>query len=208
MQALQQNLFAAGEAVGLGPLDEGHERAHLSAGAWLDLRPGWVGGADALFGGLAAEVDWQSESRPMYDRVVTVPRLQRFYEEGEALPHPVLEEALAELTARYDSEAGGPLCTVGLALYRDGHDSVAWHGDRIGRSATHDTVVAIVSLGSPRRLCLRPRGGRTAVRLELGPGDLLVMGGSCQRTWEHSVPKTARPVGPRMSVQFRPRGVR
>jgi alkylated DNA repair dioxygenase AlkB len=55
---------------------------------------------------------------------------------------------------------------------------------------------------------LRPRGGGTALRFEVGHGDLLVMGGSCQRTWEHAVPKTSQPVGPRISVQFRPRGVR
>jgi alkylated DNA repair dioxygenase AlkB len=70
-------------------------------------------------------------------------------------------------------------------------------------------MVAIVSLGTPRRLLLRPRaGGGPTLRFTLGHGDLLVMGGSCQRTWEHCVPKTNRPVGPRISVQFRPRGVR
>ena len=68
--------------------------------------------------------------------------------------------------------------------------------------------MAIVSLGAPRQLALRPRGGGPSRRVALGPGDLLVMGGSCQRTWDHAVPKTARPVGPRISVQFRPRGVR
>jgi alkylated DNA repair dioxygenase AlkB len=69
-------------------------------------------------------------------------------------------------------------------------------------------MVAIVSVGAPRALLLRPRGGGAAVRHALGHGDLLVMGGSCQRTWEHAVPKTARPVGPRISIQYRPRDVR
>jgi alkylated DNA repair dioxygenase AlkB len=69
-------------------------------------------------------------------------------------------------------------------------------------------MVAIISVGAPRALLLRPRGGGTAIRLMLGHGDLVVMGGSCQRTWEHAVPKTAQPVGPRISIQFRPRGVR
>ena len=68
-------------------------------------------------------------------------------------------------------------------------------------------MVAIVSLGSPRRLALRPRGGGESLSFTLGSGDLLVMGGSCQRTWEHAIPKTAKPVGPRISVQLRPRGV-
>ncbi len=103
---------------------------------------------------------------------------------------------------------GSRVCTAGLCLYRDGRDSVAWHGDRIGRGATEDTVVAILSLGAPRALLLRPRGGGPALRHDIGHGDLLVMGGSCQRTWEHAVPKTARAAGPRISVQFRPRGVR
>jgi alkylated DNA repair dioxygenase AlkB len=69
-------------------------------------------------------------------------------------------------------------------------------------------MVAIVSLGAPRALLLRPRGGGPTLRHEFGHGDLVTMGGSCQRTWEHAVPKTAQPVGPRISVQFRPRDVR
>ena len=85
---------------------------------------------------------------------------------------------------------------------------MAWHGDRIGRSRTEDTMVAIVSFGSPRQLSLRPLGGRTHASYPLGHGDLIVMGGSCQRTWEHAILKTARPVGPRISVQFRPHDVR
>jgi alkylated DNA repair dioxygenase AlkB len=106
------------------------------------------------------------------------------------------------------AELGEPPRTAGLCLYRDGRDSVAWHGDTTGRGSTEDTVVAIVSLGAPRALLLRPRGGGPALRHDLGHGDLLVMGGSCQRTWEHAVPKTARAAGPRISVQFRPPGVR
>ena len=98
--------------------------------------------------------------------------------------------------------------TAGFCLYRDGRDSVAWHGDDTGRSKTEDTVIAILSLGTPRELALRPRGGRVAHRFALGHGDLVAMGGSCQRTWEHAVLKTSRPVGPRISVQFRTRGVR
>ena len=69
-------------------------------------------------------------------------------------------------------------------------------------------MVAILSLGSPRALLLRPRGGGPTLRHQLGHGDLVVMGGSCQRTWEHAIPKTAKPVGPRISVQCRPHGVR
>jgi alkylated DNA repair dioxygenase AlkB len=183
-------------------------RTRLARGAWVDFRPGWLTGADALFERLLTAVPWRAERRVMYDRVVDVPRLLCFYPEGQPLPDPALAEARDVLTAHYRPELGEPLCTAGLCLYRDGRDSVAWHGDTTGRGAAEDTIVAILSLGTPRPLLLRPRGGGRALRHEPGHGDLLVMGGSCQRTWEHAIPKTARPTGPRISVQFRPRGVR
>ena len=184
-------------------------RVALAEGAWVDLRPGWLAGADALFERLLDAVPWQAERRQMYDRVVDVPRLLCFYDEQDPLPEPALVEVRSALDAHYATELGERFRTVGMCLYRDGRDSVAWHGDRIGRGATHDTMVAILSLGSPRSLLLRPRGGgATAHRFEAGHGDLLVMGGSCQRTWEHAIPKTARSVGPRISIQYRPRGVR
>ena len=144
----------------------------------------------------------------MYDRVVDVPRLLCFYDEGDPLPDPVLSAARDALTEHYAAELGEPFRTAGLCHYRDGRDSVAWHGDRIGRGSTEDTMVAILSVGAPRPLLLRPRGGGSTLRYALGLGDLVVMGGSCQRTWEHAVPKTAKAVGPRISIQFRPRGVR
>jgi alkylated DNA repair dioxygenase AlkB len=145
----------------------------------------------------------------MYEKVVDVPRLLSWYGEGAALPDPLLDEARAALSSHYRDELGADFVTAGLCYYRDGNDSVAWHGDTIGRSRWADTMVAIVSLGAARRLSLRPRGGggRT-IGFNLGHGDLIVMGGSCQRTWEHAILKTARPVGPRISVQFRPPGVR
>ncbi|MGW4370233.1 alpha-ketoglutarate-dependent dioxygenase AlkB [Nocardia takedensis] len=183
-------------------------RTELGDGAWVDLRPAWLGGTDQLFADLAARVPWQAERRPMYDRVVDVPRLLAFYGEDDELPDPCLARARDALGAHYRDELGEPFRTAGLCYYRDGRDSVAWHGDTIGRGATHDTMVAIVSVGAPRALLLRPRGGGASVRYTVGHGDLLVMGGSCQRTWEHAVPKTRRPAGPRISIQFRPRGVR
>jgi alkylated DNA repair dioxygenase AlkB len=108
----------------------------------------------------------------------------------------------------YAREMGEPFTTAGLCLYRDETDSVAWHGDTVGRSSTEDTTVAIVSLGATRVFALRPRDGGRSLRLPQGHGDLLVMGGSCQRTWEHAVPKTLHPKGPRISIQFRTRDVR
>jgi len=208
----QTSLFDEPEAGADGPvlgrLSGAVQRTPLSPGAWVDVRPGWVTGADELFGRLVREVPWYAERRQMYDRVVDVPRLLKFYAAGEVLPHPVLAQARERLSDHYLDALGEPFSTAGLCYYRDGRDSVAWHGDTIGRGRTEDTMVAIVSFGETRRLSLRPRGGGTTLGFALGHGDLIVMGGSCQRTWEHAVPKSNRPLGPRISVQFRPNGVR
>jgi alkylated DNA repair dioxygenase AlkB len=206
--ALQGSLLDLCDEPAPGPLGGTVHRTMLSHGAWVDIRPGWMAGAGVLFDRLRQVVPWREERRRMYERVVDVPRLLCFYAEGEQLPDPALDRARQSLDAHYWPELGEPLVTAGLCLYRDGQDSVAWHGDRTGRGRTEDTMVAILSLGTPRALLLRPRGGGPALRHDLGHGDLLVMGGSCQRTWEHAVPKTTRATGPRISVQFRPRGVR
>ena len=212
--AFQASLVGCSEPVGLRPLT-GLRRRQLTDGAWIDTLPGWLSGADDVFGRLLDRVPWHEEHRVMYDRNVAVPRLLRFYDVDETLPDPMLAAALRALGEHYEDELGERFRTTGLCLYRDGRDSVAWHGDRIGRGSFADTMVAILSLGQPRALSLRQRrsashgpGRPGTLRYELGHGDLLVMGGSCQRTWEHAVVKTARPVGPRISVQFRPVGVR
>ena len=212
MAALQATLWDAGpDGEGrpqLGRLDDGLVRTALIRGAWVDYRPGWVSGAEQVFERVASDAPWRSERRQMYERVVDVPRLVCWYDRDDELPHPTLDEARRALTEHYRAELPEGFATAGLCLYRDGRDSVAWHGDTTGRGRREDTLVAIVSLGQPRALLLRPKGGGESHRFVLGHGDLLVMGGSCQRTWEHAIPKTAKPCGPRISVQFRPPGVR
>ena len=186
------------------------ERVPLSHGAWIDVQRGWLAGSAALFGRLVEAVPWKAERRRMYDRTVDVPRLLRFYGADETLPDPALDACRDALNAHYQAELGERFTTAGLCFYRDGRDSVALHGDPIGRGSSEDTMVAIVSLGEARPLLLRPRdgGAGSTLRYNLGHGDLIVMGGSCQRTWEHGIPKSARPTGPRISVQFRPHDVR
>lgn len=185
-------------------------RRELSDGAWVDFAPGWCDRPDELLARLLEVVPWRAERRQMYDRVVDVPRLVAHCE-GPDLPDAHLSALRERLNERYAPALGEPLVSAGLCLYRDGRDSVAWHGDTIGRGRYEDTIVAIVSLGSARTLTLRPRSnspGRQSLRYPVGHGDLFVMGGSCQRTWEHAVPKTTAAVGPRVSIQFRPAGVR
>ncbi len=166
--SVQESLLDVGDEPGLGPLDDGSvRRTALTRGAWVDLRRGWLAGSGAVFARLAADpgpVPWRAEKRQMYDRVVAVPRLLCFYGEDAPLPDPVLTAARAALDAYYGPELGEPFRTAGLCLYRDGRDSVAWHGDTIGRGGREDTMVAILSLGTPRALLLRPREGGSRPR--------------------------------------------
>jgi alkylated DNA repair dioxygenase AlkB len=196
-----------------GSLFEHNERRQLGDGAFIEIRAGWLSnatpGEEDLLDALLSTVPWRAERRQMYDRVVDVPRLVSFHDLTiEDPPHPELTRLRRRLNDIYAGELGEPFTTVGLCCYRDGSDSVAWHGDTIGRSSSADTMVAILSLGATRTFALRRRGGGPSLRLPLAHGDLLVMGGSCQRTWEHAVPKTSAPAGPRVSIQFRPRDVR
>jgi alkylated DNA repair dioxygenase AlkB len=200
-----------------GSLFEHNERRHLGDGAFVEIRSAWFAddtpagppaGQD-LLDELLTTVPWRTERRQMYDRVVDVPRLVSFYDLAvEDPPHPALTWLQRRLNDIYVGELGEPFTTAGLCCYRDGSDSVAWHGDTIGRSHSEDTMVAIVSLGATRTFAMRRRGGGPSLRLPLAHGDLLVMGGSCQRTWEHAVPKTSSTTGARVSIQFRPRDVR
>jgi alkylated DNA repair dioxygenase AlkB len=192
---VQRGLFDTG-GPGFDRALGGLCRLPLDRGAWVDRLPGWLAGHDTVLELLWSTTRWQSERRRMYDRVVDVPRLTATLPE-DGPGHPVLVELASALSSHY----GRSLERVSLAAYRDGRDSVAFHGDRLGPQSA-DAVVAIVSLGAPRRFLLRPAGGGPSRAFDLGCGDLLVMGGTCQRTWEHAVPKVAR-AGLRLSVQFR-----
>jgi alkylated DNA repair dioxygenase AlkB len=174
-------------------------RIALDETAWIEHASEWVAGSDRLFAQLLETAQWGRRTRRMYDRKVEEPRLTSAWqaESGEPLEPPILERMRAVLSARY----GVTFDSVGLNLYRDGSDSVAWHGDRIAK-AIPDPLVALVSVGEPRRFLVRPKGGKAARKFMLGRGDLLVMGGSSQRTWEHAVPKVAQ-AGPRISIAFR-----
>lgn len=194
----QPSLFAV-EPVAFDRSFEIARRIDLDATAWVDHGPGWVTGSDRLFAEILEGRGWEQRSRRMYDRTVDEPRLTAPWSlgSGEPLEPSVLEDIRRALSERYGREFD----SVGFNLYRDGRDSVAWHVDRIPKEI--DTpVVALVSLGEPRRFLLRPKGGGKSRAFLLGRGDLLVTGGETQRTWEHSVPKMSR-AGPRISLAYR-----
>jgi alkylated DNA repair dioxygenase AlkB len=193
----QLALFGRDDQPGFDPAFARARRSQLADGAWVEEVPSWVRGHEKLFEVLERGTRWRSERRVMYDRKVDVPRLIASLPQGGE-GHPILEEMRRALSLRYGEE----LVHVSMALYRDGKDSVAFHGDTTARDLP-EALVATVSLGFPRRFQLRPAAGGESIAYNLGQGDLLVMGGSCQRTWRHGIPKVAA-AGPRISIMFRP----
>lgn len=195
-----QGSLLGGGRPSLDPDFGGLERIPLDHGAWVDLCHGWLKGPDTLFEVLSTTLPWTAPEMVMYDHSIVQPRLSAWWRPDRDHPWP---EGVLPLARALESRYGVPFENFGANLYRDGRDSVAWHGDRLHRDQNR-ALVAVITLGAPRTFLLRPRGGGPSVRLRPAAGDLLVMGGTCQRTWQHSVPKTARPVGPRISVTLRP----
>ena len=206
----QASLFDADDVPRPDDTFAGVQRLDLAHGAWVDHAPGWLRGSDQVFADLVATAPWSQREMPMYGQLVAQPRLTAWWSDasdagarpygdrhdGAPLP-PLLADIKALLTERY----GEAFDSVGCNYYRDGRDGVAWHGDRIARKLS-EPLVAIVSVGERRKLLLRPREGGPSTAFALGRGDLFVMGGTCQRTWQHCVPKVAA-AGPRISITFR-----
>jgi alkylated DNA repair dioxygenase AlkB len=194
----QPSLLAAGDAVDFDGSYSHLKRIQLDRDAWVDHAPEWVSGSDRLFEAVLSR-RWEQRSRRMYDQRVQEPRLTAPWslQSREPLEPAVLEDIRLSLSDRY----GRLFDSVGFNLYRDGQDGVAWHADRIPQEI-EAPIVALVSLGEPRKFQLRPKGGGASRTFVLGRGDLLVTGGNTQRTWDHSVPKVAR-AGPRISLAYR-----
>ncbi|MDB4975605.1 MAG: Alkylated repair protein AlkB [Myxococcaceae bacterium] len=202
---MQLSLWGQSEAAREPGGVQGFSRHELDEESWLDYAPGFVRDHEALLEQLLSAIHWKQERRVMYEREVDVPRLVARAPDDGALP-PRLAEVSEALSQRYAASFE----KVGLAYYRDGRDSVAWHRDKLPRD--RPTLVAIVSLGTPRKLMVRPfasgqpsratRGPRASRSFALGAGDLFVMGGMCQARWEHCVPKQ-KFAAPRLSCMFR-----
>jgi alkylated DNA repair dioxygenase AlkB len=179
---------------------DGLRRVPLDERSWVDSAPGWLRGSDQLFADLVDTGRFTQRTVRMWERTVPEPRLTAGWStdvSSEELP-----DALRAISAALSGRYGVTFDRIWVNLYRDGRDSVAWHGDR-NRHSHRNPLVATVSLGARRKFRLRPVGGKPQLELHPGHGDLVVMGGACQHEWEHTVPKDAKAVGPRMSITLR-----
>ncbi len=175
------------------------QRFELTGDAWLELVPNWLRGHQELFDALLEKTQFRSEQRLIYEKTVDVPRLYAVL--GKDGPIPAVVRAMQQaLSERYRES----FRNISLGYYRDGRDSVAFHGDYVARTLP-SALVATVSVGAARRFLMRPTGGGKSLAFSLGRGDLLVMGGASQRTWQHAIPKS-RTVGDqqRIAIMFRP----
>ena len=171
--------------------------------------------ADRSFRQLLDDVPWVQDDIVMFGRKMPVPRLSAWFGDlgsdysysGIAMHTLPWTPLLAELRDRVQETAAPhgrtPFNSVLVNLYRDGNDGVAWHADdepELGR----EPLIASVSLGATRRFQFRRRDDASVrCELDLHHGDVVIMYGLTQALWYHQIPKTSRPVGPRINLTFR-----
>jgi alkylated DNA repair dioxygenase AlkB len=196
----QPGLFDSSASVSFDAKYSRTERVWLDESAWVEQQAGWVTGSDVLFEQLRSSLPWKQRKRFVWGEWRTEPRLTApwFLDSGKPLEPTVIEEMRQSLSKR----CGVTFDSVGFNLYRDGDDAVAWHRDTIDKQIVNPVVV-LVSLGEPRKLQVRPYGGGPSKSFSLGRGELLITGGTFQRTWEHTIPRVAGHAGPRISLAFR-----
>ena len=158
--------------------------------------------------GLVAELAWEEQQFTIFGRRTPMPRLIAMYGpvgyrySGVVHPPQPLTARLEAIRAVVEAATGLPFNSVLANLYRDGRDSVGWHRDS---DYAHDDrpAIASVSFGAVRHFKLRERTGPPAAAVDLEPGSLLLMDAGAVARWWHRVPKTSRPIGPRVNLTFR-----
>jgi alkylated DNA repair dioxygenase AlkB len=195
----QLNFFDA-ETVSIDESFSTARRIWLDPECWIDFVPGWLSGSAALFTSLRDAARWEQRERWMFTKNVIEPRLTAEYSDVADTPEVFLRTVAGALSEHY----GIPFKRVWMNLYRDNHDGTGWHADHLAKQ-DHEAIIPVLSLGATRRFLIRPVAGGRSTILKPASGDLVVMGGRCQRDWQHSVPKQKTTAGARISLNFQSR---
>jgi alkylated DNA repair dioxygenase AlkB len=172
-------------------------RTELDAHSWVEVVPGWITGSSTLFEALKTSVPWKQHHRELFEQTFLEPRLTAEYRTLRNVPHQALKDTAAALSRQY----GVAYDSLWLNLYRNGQDSTGWHRDRFS-CRRPDCVVPVLTLGAKRQFLLKPRAGGRSIGFTPASGDLIVMGGRCQKDWVHGVPKNPGLLEARISVNF------
>jgi alkylated DNA repair dioxygenase AlkB len=193
----QEDLFAIPGSLALDATFATAKRIALDERSWVEVVPGWMSGPGILLEDLSTEVPWRQHSRRLFDQLFQEPRLTAEYRDLGSVSHKTLIEAAAALSSHYRVHYD----SLWLNLYRDGSDSTGWHWDRFS-CRRPECIVPVLTLGATRRFLLKPKAGGASVAFSPRSGDLVVMGGRCQKEWVHAVPKVPGILEPRVSINF------
>jgi len=173
--------------------------------------PGWIEPAEArrLLEILLDEIPWEDHAITIAGRKVAVPRRVAYYGpfpytySGIIHPARALPPVVSALRDRIEEVTARPFNTVLMNLYRSGSDSVSWHSDDDYPHGGHPAVASL-SLGETRRFRIaHKRRATERYAIDLTAGGLLLMDGTSQLDYRHALPKSAKPVGPRVNLTFR-----
>ena len=173
------------------------ERIQLDETSWIDHVRGWLTGDDVLMQALMTEASWEQRSRWMFTRVVEEPRLTAEYAIIQDAPQPVLHYIADTLGEHYERV----FTRLWMNWYRDNDDGTGWHADRPALEA-EEAVIPVLSLGASRKFLIRHKRGGKSTSITAHGGDVIVMGGRCQRDYQHMVPKQKLTSGARVSLNF------
>lgn len=163
--------------------------------------------SDYYYHRLMTDTHWHEYEMPMYDKVVTAPRMVAWFEDSNIEADPNTQKFtkdLCDIRQRVEAEIHVKFNAVLLNLYRNGQDSVAWHSDKTDKSGINP-IIASVTFGETRLFRLRHKFNKDIPQVEipLHHGSFLLMAGTTNSFWQHQVPKTAREVLPRINLTFR-----
>lgn len=167
--------------------------------------------ADAIFRQLVKDIPWQQDDIQVFGKIHPQPRLTALFgNEGKPYSYSNIKMQpypwtllLQKIKSYVESVSDTNFTTVLLNQYRDGKDSNGWHADN-EKELGSNPVIASVSFGAERIFQLKHNsisGLKQNIILE--HGSLLLMKGTTQHFWKHQIPKTSKPIGPRINLTFR-----